>query len=156
MFTFGVTRHTDNLPYGKSLVKILHEAGFKSFEDGSGVDVLVSVGHVHLMEGMPGAESGYAQGTESYFDRLWQRGEKSRRFYLSVVKQEHDLNVLTASGKRKGGGGTAVVEVKAAEIAVAAAAAISIETPGQGQELTSDLTNKFESKYGKYVDKYEY
>ena len=130
----------------------MHEAGFKSFEDGSGVDVLVSVGHVHLMEGMPGAESGYAQGTESYFDRLWQRGQKSRRFYLSVVKQEHDLNVLTASGKRKGGGGTAVVEVKAAEIV--AAAAIPIET--QGQELTSDLTNKFESKYGKYVDKYEY
>ena len=130
----------------------MHEAGFKSFEDGSGVDVLVSVGHVHLMEGMPGAESGYAQGTESYFDRLWQRGQKSRRFYLSVVKQEHDLNVLTASGKRKGGGGTAVVEVNAAEIV--AAAAIPIET--QGQELTSDLTNKFESKYGKYVDKYEY
>jgi hypothetical protein len=91
---------TDNLPYGKSLCNICHEAGFQStcsvdqqVEDeesveGFGVDVLATVGNVQLLEGMPGPESGYTKGTESYFDRLWQRGKRSRRFHLSVVKIE--------------------------------------------------------------------
>ena len=80
---------TDNLPYAKSLVTSCCEAGFRSgtCDDADGVDVLASVGDVHLMEGMPGTESGYTKGTESYFDRLWQRGQRSRRFYLSVVKK---------------------------------------------------------------------
>ena len=80
---------TDNLPYAKSLVQTCHEAGFKSgtCDDASGVDVLASVGNVHLMEGMPGTSEGYTKGTESYFDRLWQRGQRSRRFYLAVVKE---------------------------------------------------------------------
>ena len=103
MKTNGIlTIVTDNLPYAKSLCGICHEAGFKSgtlydeedIDAGFSVDVLASVGLVQLMEGMPGPESGYTKGTESYFDRLWQRGQRSRRFYLSVVKLECTLPSL--------------------------------------------------------------
>ena len=100
-----ITIVTDNLPYGKSLIGIVdglkggceslpYGEGTEAFRgpstvlQGHGLDVVASCGGVSLFEGMPGASHGYMTGTMSYFDRLWHRGRKNRRFFLSVTKEE--------------------------------------------------------------------
>ena len=101
-----ITIVTDNLPYGKSLVQIAHSvttttsvvgaaaaAGVTEFGvDGGGAagaaDVVAAAGQVCLFEGTPGPGHGYKTDTTSYFDRMWQQGGKSRRFFLSVTREE--------------------------------------------------------------------
>lgn len=98
-----ITIVTDNLPYGKSLIgiaaslkgspSVLSSAPTLSTAvDTSGnhfgQDVVASVGDVCLFEGVPGAVHGYVTGTTSYFDRLWHRGKKNRRFFLSLTREE--------------------------------------------------------------------
>ena len=88
----AITILTDNLAYGKSLALVALAAGFVSipprqtaYIDPPTVVSLAEshMGCVRLYEGLPGPEGGHHEtATSSYFDRMWEGGNKKKRYHL--------------------------------------------------------------------------
>lgn len=83
--TGQITLVTDNLAYGKSLALTASAAGFRSVEGAQSEDY---PGAVHLLEGLPGPDFGHSTEASSYFDRLWNEGNKVTRYWFAVMPSD--------------------------------------------------------------------
>ena len=96
--TGKVTIVTDNLKYGRSLRHIASSSGFQDAISLVNAAVVLeqracrtgdntSSMPVTLCEGTPGLSSGHIVDASSKFDRLWRKGDKKRRFYLTLQRK---------------------------------------------------------------------
>jgi len=86
-----LTIFSDNLEYTRSLASCLgdlHTDGARIFDPHTDVDdeLADQENGVLIWQGTPGAEAGHAVAESSQFDRFFQHGNHSERYYISVVK----------------------------------------------------------------------
>ena len=88
-----ITILSDNFPYTKSLAEIIAATNQFSCDDviaeeeGSRVEELVGTVAIWRSRGGDGEGDGVAaEGGSSYFSRLWDRGQKKRRWVIRVMR----------------------------------------------------------------------
>ena len=91
-----ITIITDNEWYGNLLIKIasgVTTVRGVQFAQNAKRRVISRAGDVCLYEGSPGEETGLSDASaSSYFDRLWQREQQRRRFFITVRHCEGRLH----------------------------------------------------------------
>jgi len=69
---------------GKSLYKSNDKASITSGDGGHELH-----NGVRLYYGIPGPDSGHAVNVTSYFDRFWERGQHTERYFIAVIKVDN-------------------------------------------------------------------
>ena len=80
--------HQSDSKSGKQGSKCFEKAAVVTGVEQGAVRVHQDVDGLPLYCGLPGRECGHSEETESYFDRLWQRGNHNKRFFIFVRKVE--------------------------------------------------------------------
>lgn len=93
---------TDNLWYGRLLLKQIYEDPPESLYNintskRSNWLVTERIGLWSLYEGVPGSAAGHVVEASSYFDRLWKRGQLTKRYFL-VLQKRVNSSAVVANG----------------------------------------------------------
>lgn len=104
--TGTITIVTDNQAYASVLARAISKrsdlAGRSLLSHSESQATQATFGTVDVFVGRPGAECGHHEQASSYFDRLWNKGQKKKRFTIFVgLADELPLSVQPKHVKKR-------------------------------------------------------